>query len=317
MTDPLKPKRAITFGDIPRPPKSKQSQSKERIEIHLRYEGPDVDDGTMSVQDIVPVLQGFAGAYGKLAAVDDPQTTHRIRITSVRQGSADIVFEAWRMLGEHVDSLTGASIAVGGAYWIVRKIAGVISLKKHIKKHPFKERVGQNNTIIVTNSENVTIEVPYEHFELFKSGTIDSDLNKLASSLSEGRIDAAELEARSADGIALRERITADERPYFATIDIAVTSTAQTWLVAKLNSLTKSTNSGYLWLSDGTRVFYRYQGDNPIALHGIFGTYNGPVRILCSAQMDESFKVISVDVLEIERAQAALFPDERVLDAED
>jgi hypothetical protein len=32
---------------------------KEQIEIHLRYEGPDVNDGTMSIQDIVPVLEGF------------------------------------------------------------------------------------------------------------------------------------------------------------------------------------------------------------------------------------------------------------------
>jgi len=39
----------------------------------------------------VPVLQGFAAAYGKLAAMDDPNTTHRLRITAVRPGSAGIV----------------------------------------------------------------------------------------------------------------------------------------------------------------------------------------------------------------------------------
>src|SRR5687767_11136407 len=58
--------------------------TKEQLEIHLRYEGPDVNDGTMSVEDIVPVLQGFSSAYGKLASTADPQSTHRLRIAAVR-----------------------------------------------------------------------------------------------------------------------------------------------------------------------------------------------------------------------------------------
>ena len=77
-------------------------QSREQILIHLKYEGPDVDDGTMSIEDIAPVLQGFSSAYGKLAAATDPQAQHRIRITGVQKGSADIVLEAWRALAVKV-----------------------------------------------------------------------------------------------------------------------------------------------------------------------------------------------------------------------
>ena len=47
--------------------------------------------------------------------------------------------------------------------------------------------------------------------------------------------------------------------------------------------LVKSTNGGWLWLSDGTRAYYRYAGNNPNGLHQLFGTYDGPLRIKCVA----------------------------------
>jgi len=274
---------------------------KEQVEIHLRYEGPDVEDGSMSIQDIVPVLQGFASAYGKLAAVDDPQSTHRVRITAVRPGSADIVLEVWKFLGDNVDAITAAGVVASGAYFIVRKIAGVIAVKRHVKKQPFAERIGAADRIVISNAENVTIEVPLEVYELFKAGTLDADLNKLTSPLVPGRIDAAELEARAADGTVLRERITAEERPYFETREVTVTTTQETWITGKLNALTKSTNSGWMYLLDGTRLFYRWVGDNPAKLHLIFGTYDGPVRVYGVAHMDESLKVTQIDISDIEK----------------
>ena len=78
---------------------------KEQVDIHLRYEGPDVDDGTMSIQDIVPVLQGFSGAYTKLAKTDDPNSTHRVKISAVRSGSADIILEVWKTVVENSEQI--------------------------------------------------------------------------------------------------------------------------------------------------------------------------------------------------------------------
>ena len=172
----------------------------------------------MSLQDIVPVLQGFSSAYGKLAATDDPSSTHRLKISAVRPGSADIILEVWTTLGQNAAQLTaiGAIAAVlGVAYKIIQKIIGVSKIKRHVKRRPFKESIKANNSIVIANSENVTLEVPLEVYELFKSGSIDKDLDRLTSPLVEGRIDAAEVEARPTDGEVLRERITAEERPYF------------------------------------------------------------------------------------------------------
>jgi hypothetical protein len=37
------------------------------LSIKLLYEGTDVDGGTMPIEEVVIALQGFAGAYGKVA----------------------------------------------------------------------------------------------------------------------------------------------------------------------------------------------------------------------------------------------------------
>ena len=42
------------------------------LEVRLRFEGPDVEDGTMFLEDLVPVLEGFSSAYAELAKTDDP-----------------------------------------------------------------------------------------------------------------------------------------------------------------------------------------------------------------------------------------------------
>jgi hypothetical protein len=210
-------------------------------------------------------------------------------------------------LDHNANVIQSGAVVGSAATYIVSKIAGVIRAKKHVKRQPFTDRIGQSNNIIVTNSENVTIEMPFEIYELFKSGTLDADLAKITSPLVQGKIDAAELEARSVDATVLRERIEASERPYFDTTVTTVTSTQPIWIVAKLNSLTKSTNSGYLWLTDGTRVFYRYTGDSAAKLYSLF-PYDIPVRVFCVAHQDANFKTASVDILDIERAQGELFP---------
>ena len=290
---------------------SVRNTSREQIEIHLRYEGPDVEDGTMSIQDIVPVLQGFASAYGKLAAHDDPESTHRLKISAVSPGSADIILEIWTILGDNAMQITAAGALAGLsgiAYKIVRKITGVVGLKKHAQGQPFKEHISADHGIVITNSNNVNLEFPLPVYELFKSGSLDKDMDRLTSPLVEGRIDAAEIEARSADGEVLRERITVEQRPYFKSKDdLAVTSTNDTWLVVRLNSLTKSTDSGWLYLNDGTRAFYRYVGESPQQLYSLFGTYDGLVRVQCKANMDENLKVVSLDIGWIERTQVKLF----------
>ena len=213
----------------------------------------------------------------------------------------------WMMAQCPIHSIKGVDVLLSGAISIVKKIIGVIKAKRHIKREPFRESISSGNKISIKNCENVTLEVSLDVYEVYKSGTIDKDLDKLTSPLVEGHIDSAEIEAQSIDGEVLRERITVNDRPYFETGDLAITSTKETWLYARLNSLTKSTNSGWLHLTDGTRVFYKYVGDDKQQFHKIFGTYDGLVYVQCTAKMDENLKVVSLDVFKMERTQKDLF----------
>lgn len=292
---------------IPRMPK-------EEVQLHLEYKGKDVDDGSMSVEDLVPVMQGFSSAYGKIAAQVDPSARHKLRIVSVRQGSFDLVLDVWRVLGENVDSITAGSILLGGgvvvttgAVRVVKWIVGVIQAKRHVGRRPYKERISADNTIVITNADGLTIEMPLEVFELFKKAAIDSDIAKMVRPLQKGHIDSAEIRAELPSGEEIvKETITVDEKPLFDTSEAAITSTKDAPLIAHLNSLTKSTDSGYLYLVDGTRVFYEYKGDNPARLHEIFA-HDGPVRIQAIAHLDDSLKPVRVEITHIEKAQLDLF----------
>ena len=114
--------------------------SKEQIEISLRYEGPDVDDGTMSLDDIVPVLQGFSGAYGKIAGRYDPASTHTLKITALNPGSVEMILEVLRTLSENTEQIHFATKGVSNAYRFVKKITQVIAIKRHNKGHPYKTK---------------------------------------------------------------------------------------------------------------------------------------------------------------------------------
>lgn len=286
--------------------KKHAKNSKESIEIHLRYEGPDVVAGSMSIEDIVPVLQGFSSAYGKLANINDPDSIHKIRITGVKPGSADIVLEVWKFLGENVNSITSTGVIIPVGYYIVKKILSLISLKRHTKKKPYGEKIVSHDKISITNIENITIEIPLDIYELFKNKTIDSDLSKIVRPLEKDRIDIAKISISNEDSEMNEESISADERPYFEVEEVYTTSTKETWLTIKLNSLTKSTNSGYAYLSDGSRVFYQYIAKNHEKLYKLF-SYSGAVRAYCVAHMDENLKVSKLEIYNIEKTQSDLF----------
>lgn len=284
----------------------------EQVEIHLKYEGPDVDNGTMAVKDVILVLQGLSGAYASIASVENSNLTHRIKLSAVRQGSADIVLEVHQWLADNAVQIgaTAGLVAIGHgvAIPIVKKIFEVIRIKKHIGSRPSKEHISVENGIAINNSDNVQIIVPLAVYELFKNGKLDKDLERLTRPLQEGRINSAEFEVRADDGESFSEQITIEDRPFFELKDLAVTTTTQTHLVVTLNSLRKSTNSGHLYLN-GNQVFYRYVGDDVSKLYSIFGGYSGPVTIRCEAKLDDKLEVLSVEIYDIDRMQMDMFED--------
>jgi len=281
---------------------------KEVLKVKLKYTGSDVDDGTMSIEDILPVLQGFAGAYGTVVNTKGLTSEHKLKIVGVEKGSFDILLEVWQWIGNNSAQLQTISTVVGGAtFGIASIIIGVIQLKKHVAGQPYTEKIqGVGNTMIsVKNSKNVSIEVPVEVFSIFKEGILDGELAKITKPLEKGRIDSAEIRVEHKKE-KIKETITVEEKPYFDISTISVTETKEVWLNGAFNSLTKSTNKGFFLLNDGTRASYRFAMKEPEKFYHFF-IYNGPVKVRCIAHLDESLKINSLDIYEVQKLQIELF----------
>ncbi len=283
-------------------------QSHEQLRITLKYDGPDVQDGSMSLDDVVPVLQGFSSAYGKIAAEKGFLGQHRLRLVGIQRSSADLLLEAWRVVSGNAEAMAALGSVTSAAAAVSLLILEVIKLKKHVQKQPHSIALdGPTGSVVVTNSQDITVAVTVAGYECFKQGLIDNDLEKITKPLETGRINSSAIivdvqpEPES-------ELITAQERPLFEVAGVTTTQTGKTWLTGLINTMTKTTKGGFVYLNDGTRVSFHLVGEHPERFYSLFG-HNGLVKMLCVANMDENLRPTSLDVYDIQRLQPDLFPE--------
>lgn len=284
----------------------------EQIEIELKYTGPDVELGTMSIEDMVPALQGFSSAYGKIASEGDLSVTHSLRITGVGKGSFHILIEIATFVQNNADQVALianatqiASFGGIGAVAVVKTMMHVVSLVKHTQKLPYEETINANNqSIVITNSKNVTLEVPISVYNIFKNGTIQQDLSKIVQPLENGKIDSTTLVAKINKEI-LSQEVSLEEKKFFEVEEIVVTETKEMWLQGMLNSLTKTTNRGFFLLSDGSRVSYKLATKSPEDMYPYF-IHKGLVKVRCKAHLDENLKPAQIEIYEIQPLQGHL-----------
>ncbi|MGC9603504.1 MAG: hypothetical protein ABSF47_03490, partial [Minisyncoccia bacterium] len=272
------------------------------------YAGKEVEDGTMSLEDMIPALQGLSSAYGKIAVLQNPEARHSLRVTGVGRGTFHILIEAWNFLVQNQDQvILAAAVAdiMSPAFSVVKSIIGVARATKHVKNQPYTEKInGVNQTINITNCDNVTLEVPLGIYQIYKDGLIKQDLNKITGSLAEAKIDSATIKVKS-NKETEQETITLQEKKFFEVEEIVTTVTKEMWLTGVLNSLTKTTNRGSFYLNDGTRISYHLAGDRPEEMYQYF-IYRGSVKIRCVASLDENLKPVQVDIFEIVPLQSPL-----------
>lgn len=164
------------------------------VEVILKYDGKDVDDGTMPIDDVITALQGFANAYGKMAAAHDPRGQHEIRVAAINRSSFAVCFLAW--VAEHQQIVIG--IAVPVTVGVIKAIVELIKIKKTMQgQEPASVKIdGNNNTVILTTAEgNTSIVVPVQVYEVYKSKELDGELSKLVSPLKEGSVETLSLSA--------------------------------------------------------------------------------------------------------------------------
>lgn len=286
----------------------------EQIRVSLKYEGPDVDSGEMSLEDLVPILQGFSSAYKKLADKYSPSLTHDLKITGFQTGSVEIILlDAIQKFTENSEEIIKG---IEYSYEIVKKFNEFIQLKRHVKGKPHTKRAKQGSKIDIENADGEIYTFSLEVYEDFKNHFLDNDVDKMVSPLEEGHIHAATIRVYAKQKDDLHERIELQERDLFICSTIETTSTKEAWIEVQINSFTQSTNNGFLYLGERSRVPYRYKGENPKKLCRVFGAhYRQSVRAKCVAHMDETLKITRVDIYDIEPIQPNLFPGSEEEDA--
>lgn len=191
----------------------------ERLAITLTYSGPDVEDGSMSPDDLVPVLEAFAGAYGKIGAASGKTVQHRFRLAAIQSGSASLLLDVSDTTTKNAATLQAVGQVVSAAMAILGTLITVIKIKKHTKGEPHSTKLdGNTGGISIFNSQNVEITVNPSDYAAFTEKMIDADLSRIARPLETGRIDSSQLTAT--DGKKpLSETIAASEKWLFDVVE--------------------------------------------------------------------------------------------------
>jgi hypothetical protein len=277
------------------------------VRLSLRYGGPDVESGTMQADDVISALQGFVGAYSKIAAQTDPEIQHQLRVVAIKTSSFELAIGALVLVvaSDPKAQLKTAEVVYKTTSWIVKTIGALIRAKQVSKGKPLNIRVdGKNNTVLVIGADNGgTVKLEPDQFKILESKIVDGDLDKIAAPLKENSAERVELlVSDEKDPVA---EIGSGERDYFRKEETIITTTKKTEIEGSLVSLNKESNRGTFRLRDGRTVPYHYVGSDPLRFHRDFAD-RGQVRVSCTASLDESLNPKRLDITGVEHLQGSL-----------
>ncbi len=289
----------------------------EQVRVVLRYAGQDVDDGTIDVEDVLAALNGFSSAFYRLADRESQDSKQRIKVTGISKSSANIQLEIFQLAQAHpliATAVTGSLAYVGKkiADVVIEKIAGVAKAKKHVQNGLYTTEVavsGDQNQIVIVNGVNARLPVDKDVFKLLQEGTIDAELDKMTSPLREDAVDVFEIRRDSGQSPDLH--LDASDRPYFSRTRREAATTAELTMIGTMNTISKTNNSGVFVAENGRRIRYRFTNEQRLAeLYRQFA-HLGPVKVTCTAKLDDNLDVISIDISNVEPVQVRLhFSDE-------
>jgi len=284
---------------------------KDILKISLKYSGPDVDDGSMSVDDFTDALKGFSSIYGKTASHQKYKHTHEIRIVAIKKGSIDIQLaieflkDNSELIGDLANLAAVTTFAGSIMTGTIKAVTSIIRFFKHTKGQPYTNKIVNNNVIII-NSEGKDLKMPVETYTILKTheDSYKADLYKMIKPLEEQRIERATIEA-SINEDTISEYVNANEKKYFDPKLESLTKTEPVWITGKFNSLTKSTNKGYFHLPDGSRVLYELIADNPEKFYKFF-IYKGVLEVYAMVHLDSNLSKNKIDILDIKESQTQI-----------
>jgi hypothetical protein len=263
----------------------------------------------MPADDVISALQGFAGAYSKIAAQSDPETQYQLRVVAIKTTSFELAIGAVvaLALSDPASQLKTIETVYKSTRWIVGTIAALIDVKRASKGKPVNIKIdGKNNTVLVIGADGGgTITLSPDQFKILESKIVDGDLDRIASPLKQNFIDRVELSV-SDENVPLTE-IGSGEREYFRKEETIITTTKGTEVSGIFVSLNKENNRGMFRLLDGKSVPYHFKGTDEFRFHRDFAD-KGPVRVSCTASLDESLVVKRLEITTVEHLQGSLLP---------
>lgn len=278
--------------------------------ITIKYSGPDVDDGSMPVEDLLQALQGFTNAYSKISKFKNIQTPQQIRLVGLKDESFDLlisIIDTAQQISKTTEQLGTLGLSGGLVLQVIKSMLMLIKLTKHTQNKSFDVKInGNGNDVTIINLNNVKLDIPLDVYDMYKTKLIASDLNKITNPLEPGKIDETTIFANADNEDAINEMVTANEKEYFDVKEIDITQTRETWLEGSINTLTKSTNNGRFILINGDNVPFHLCMQKPEDYYHFFASKN-LVRIKCIAYLDDSLKPTRLDIFDITESQLELF----------
>lgn len=252
--------------------------------VELIYSGPEVDDGTVAIEDLVVCLAGFDDAFVRVARFEGlPEPERRMRLVGLERGSARILIDVFDWVTVHPEAAKAVTEAAGmvgtAAYVVIKGILKIIEAKKGSRGQTTTNNISTTikDSVIVNN-----VSLTKEQFELLRSGALDDDLARFAAPLKKGhgisrirlRVDDEQVDVSSEDWRCFEETSSDVDERYaqmpirkFKFLDenkpkFRIDNKCDERLEGSFASHTKRNNSGMFEMTDGTRLKYRYVGND-------------------------------------------------------
>jgi len=275
----------------------------EVYKVTLEYSGPDVDNGTMLIEDFIDAVDGFSSLYKSIAHHYNTEYNFNIRIVGIESGSVDIGIEIIDFIADHGVEL-GAFLTVSGIF-INNVIKSIVNIKKHIKVGNYKVKQDDSSSgLSIVNEDNEEIKISEDELELLKEKKVNNSLSKLTKPLEQNKIESTSIQSMLDSEDSITIDIDYNEKQYFQRGEIRTTQEGSLTIHGKFNSLTKTTNNGRFILPEGRQVPYHLAMDDPHDYYRDFA-YSGPVRIECEAHYIDG-EIDHLDIFSIRREQIEL-----------
>ena len=239
------------------------------------YDGPDVQDGSISAKDLIEVVSGLERAFAIIAEENELPDRYQIRVRDLEHGSAHIIFQAiafakanpaaagviaTSMTASAAIALNATTAAVSGAYKVLSDLGIVIEVKKRLKgRRVARQQARFPNSQVELEVEDGYVVLAKEQYELLLSQKVDRSLAQIVSPLAPNRIDDFTLNR----GVEQLAAVKADQRDFFDYTEVEEESSKEgSEIDGILNSLNKTNLRGTFHTTEGIHVPYKYIGGN-------------------------------------------------------